>query len=66
MLDVSVEGYRLEVASGIRRFFVVGQRSFDMREPVAARVMEPCSRLRAYSGFAVAWHGLVEVEGVVG
>jgi hypothetical protein len=67
MLDANAEGYRLEVALGIRRLVVVGQRSFDMRElVVAARVMEPCS-LDAYSGSAVACRrGLAEVEGVAG
>jgi hypothetical protein len=65
MPDVNVvEEYRLEVASGIRRLFVVGQHSFDMRELAAARVMAPCS-LGAYSGFAVACRrGLAEVEDV--
>jgi hypothetical protein len=55
MLDVSVEGYRLEVASGIRRLFVVGRHNFGRRELVAARVMvAACILLRAYSGFAAA------------
>jgi len=66
MLDVSVEGYRLEVASGTRRFFVVGPRNFGMRELVAAQEMVACSRLRAYSRFAEAWDDLVGVGGVVG
>jgi hypothetical protein len=58
-----VAGYRLVVALGIRRL-VVGQRNFDMREPVAARVFEACS-LGASAGFAVACRvGLVEGAGV--
>ena len=67
MLDVNVvEEYLLEVASGIRRLFVVGQHSFGMRELAAARVTVPCSP-GAYSGFAVACrHGPAEVEGVAG
>ena len=58
-----VEEYRLGVASGIRRFFVVGQHNFGMRELAVVRVTVPCS-LDAYSDFAVAWRGLAEVEGV--
>lgn len=67
MPDASVvEEYRLGVALGIRRFFVVEQHNFDMRGLAVARVMVPCS-LGAYSDFAVACRrGFVEVEGVVG
>jgi hypothetical protein len=65
MPDVNVvEESRLEVASGIRRLFVVGQHSFGMRVLAAARVTVPCS-LGAYLGFAVACRrGLAEVGGV--
>ena len=59
-----VEGYQLEVASGIRRLVVVGQRSFDMQELAVVQVTVPCS-LGAYSGFAVACRReLAEVGGV--
>ena len=53
MLDVS-EGCRLEVASGIRRGFVVAQRSSGMQELVAARARVACKPLRACSGPAEA------------
>lgn len=56
-----VEEYHLEVASGTRRLFVVGQRSFDMRELVAARGMVPCS---LGACFVPVWHA--EEEGVAG
>lgn len=66
MLDVSVEGCQLAVASGIRRFSVVGQRNFGTRELAVAQVMvAACILLDAYSGFAVAWH-VAEVGDVVG
>ena len=58
-----VEEDRLGVASRTHRFFVVGRHNFGMRGLVVVRVMVPCS-LDAYSGFAVAWRGLAEVEGV--
>jgi len=61
-----VEEYRLEVASRIRRLFVVGQHSSGMQGLAVAQATVACS-LGAYSGFAVACRrGLAEAAGVAG
>lgn len=59
-----VEGYRLEVASGILRLAVVAQHSFDMLGLAVARVTVPCSLGACSDSAAACRRGLAEVEGV--
>lgn len=66
MLDASVvEECRLEVASGIHLFVAV-RRSFDMREPAAARGSEACTLGGYFVAAAACRRVPVVVEGVAG